>query len=84
MSGIKKEIMTKYFKGYWIIGCANKKQAQEKKGLILWNQVEPKKIIRFFNKILLNIYWVSENREIEKGKDIKTELNQPKARRYKK
>lgn len=60
--------MKKYI-GYYIIGASNKKDAHEKKGLLLWSQTKPSGITRFFNRVLLGIYWIDETQMLEeKGK----------------
>lgn len=56
--------MKKYI-GYYIIGALNKKEAQDKKGLLLWSQTKPSAFNRFFNRVLLGIYWVDETQMLE-------------------
>jgi hypothetical protein len=52
----------KKFKGYYIIGCASKQNAKDKKGLVLWSELVPSKFVQFFDRVLLNIYWINEER----------------------
>jgi hypothetical protein len=59
----------KKFIGYYIIGAANKKEAENEKGLMLWSQVKPSFIKRIFNKFLLGIYWVNKEKILEKKQD---------------
>lgn len=58
--------MKKKFVGYFIIGAATKKEAQEGKGLKAWSTKRPNAFVRFFNKVLLNIRWIDENKEYER------------------
>lgn len=76
--------MNKIFKGYWIIGCKNQSQAEEGKGLLLWNSLKPNFFVRLMNRLLLNIRWVNKEREALKGDSFQTELNSNKVKRYKK
>jgi hypothetical protein len=59
----------KKFIGYYIIGAANKKEAFNEKGLMLWSQVKPSIILRTFNRILLGIYWIDREKIMEKKQD---------------
>lgn len=58
--------MKKKFVGYFIIGAATKEEAQKGKGLKAWSTKRPNAIVRFFNKVLLNIRWVDEIKEYER------------------
>lgn len=58
--------MKKKFVGYFIIGAATKKEAQDGKGLKAWSTKRPNAFVRFFNKVLLNIRWIDENKEYER------------------
>jgi hypothetical protein len=58
--------MKKKFIGYFIIGAATKEEAQKGKGLKAWSTKRPNAIVRFFNKVLLNIRWVDEIKEYER------------------
>ncbi len=57
--------MNKKFVGYFIIGAASKKEAEAGKGLKAWSTKRPNAIVRFFNKVLLNIRWIDETKEHE-------------------
>jgi hypothetical protein len=65
----------KRFIGYYIIGSANKAEAFNEKGLMLWSQSRPSVLQRFFNRILLGIYWVDREKILEKKQDSQ-KLNQ--------
>lgn len=59
----------KKFIGYHILGAGSFEEAQAEKGLLLWSKVKPSGIKRFFNRVLLGIYWVDKERLFEeKGK----------------
>lgn len=65
--------MNKIFKGYYIVGANSKEEAQNKKGMLLWSQKTPSFFVQFFNKLLLNIYWISEERvQTERGSNLNT------------
>lgn len=55
----------KKFSGYFIIGASSEQDAQDEKGLLLWSANKPNAIVRFFNKLLLNVYWVDKEKELE-------------------
>jgi hypothetical protein len=55
----------KKFIGYFIIGASTKKDAYNEKGLLLWSTKKPNAIVRFFNRVLLNIIWVDKERVLE-------------------
>ncbi len=76
----------KKFVGYFIIGAASKEEAQKGAGLILWSQIKPNSVTRFFNKALLNIYWVDKEDYKPVAKEVaeKTKLEFPKHRTYRK
>jgi hypothetical protein len=59
----------KKFKGYYIVGSANREEALLEKGLMLWSQTRPNLIRRVFNRILLGIYWIDKERVLEKKQD---------------
>lgn len=50
----------KKFVGYFIIGAANREDAQKGAGLILWSQLRPNWLVRFLDRSLLNIYWIDK------------------------
>ena len=50
----------KKFAGYFIIGAKKKEEAERGQGLMLWSQKKPNRITRFFNKLLLNMFWVDK------------------------
>jgi hypothetical protein len=60
----------KKFKGYYIIGAINKKEAEEEKGLMLWSQNKPSVLTRFFNRLFLRIYWIDKEKMLEKKQDL--------------
>ncbi len=63
----------KKFIGYHIIGAASRQEAQNEKGLLLWSKNKPSAFRRFFNRVLLGIYWVDKERHFEeKGKTIQS------------
>lgn len=76
----------KKFVGFYIIGAANKEDAQKGAGLLLWSQSKPNFVTRFFNKLLLNIYWVDKKDYKPVAKDaVETQkVEFPKHRTYKK
>jgi len=76
----------KKFVGYFIIGAANREEAQKGAGLVLWSQSKPTFVTRFFNKNLLNIYWVDKEDYKPVAKEVveKTKLEFPKHRTYRK
>lgn len=77
----------KKFVGYFIIGAANKEEAQKGAGLVLWSQTKPNFVTRFFDKRLLNIYWVDKEDYKPVAKEMqeeKTKLEFPKHRTYRK
>jgi hypothetical protein len=77
----------KKFVGYFIIGAANREEAQKGAGLVLWSQTKPNFVTRFFNKRLLNIYWVDKEDYKPVAKEMqaeKTKLEFPKHRTYRK
>ena len=55
----------KKFIGYFIIGAANHKDAFNEKGLLLWSTKKPNVIVRYFNRILLNILWINKTKVLE-------------------
>jgi hypothetical protein len=55
----------KKFIGYFIIGAANYKDAFNEKGLLLWSTKKPNVIVRYFNRILLNILWINKTKVLE-------------------
>lgn len=55
----------KKFVGYFCVGAKNQKDAILGKGLLVWSESKPSKLVRFFNKVLLKIYWVDSLREME-------------------
>ena len=77
----------KKFVGFYIIGAANEEEARKGAGLILWLQKKPNFLARWFDKVLLGIYWVEKEdyeryKLFEKIDEIKVEM--PKRRQYKK
>jgi hypothetical protein len=63
----------KKFIGYFIIGAASKVDAQNEKGMLLWSTHKPNAVVRFFNRVLLKIYWIDKERVLEeKGKRTHT------------
>jgi hypothetical protein len=75
----------KKFIGYYIIGAVNLQEAQEEKGLILWSQKKPSLFVRFFNRVLLGIYWVNKEKMLERKNDNhQTELARYKPAKTKK
>jgi hypothetical protein len=64
----------KIFKGYYIIGTSSKEEAKEGKGMMLWSQKTPSKPVQFFNRILLNIYWVDNERiQLNRGEKLQND-----------
>lgn len=63
--------MTKKFIGYFIIGAATKKEAISGKGLKAWSTKRPNFLVRFFNRLLLNIRWIDEETHIIKKYESK-------------
>lgn len=55
----------KKFIGYFIIGAATKADAVNERGLLLWSTKRPNAIVRFFNKLLLNVQWVDKTKVLE-------------------
>lgn len=76
----------KKFVGFYIIGAANKEEAQKGAGLLLWSQSKPGFITRFFDKVLLNIYWVDKEnyKPAAKENSENQKIEFPKHRTYKK
>jgi hypothetical protein len=82
----------KQFKGYYIIGASNREEAENEKGLLLWSQEKPNRLVRFLDRVLLKIYWVDKVKNLEeRGKtaqssnnsDVKIEMSKlvPKKKR---
>jgi hypothetical protein len=66
----------KKFIGYFIIGASTKRDAYNEKGLLLWSTKKPNAIVKFFNRVLLNIRWVDKEKVLEeKGLRENTENN---------
>jgi hypothetical protein len=66
----------KKFIGYHIIGAATKEDAENEKGLILWSRNKPRRFTRFFNRVLLGIYWVDKEKVFEeRGKTAQSNVN---------
>ena len=77
----------KKFKGYYCIGCSTKDDAIKEKGLLLWSENVPSKFVQFFNRILLNIYWINKKKESTRGDKLQNEntfINKEKPDNYKK
>lgn len=77
----------KKFVGFYIIGAANKEDAQKGAGLLLWSQLKPSWLVRFLDKNLLNIYWIDKEDYKPVAKETvteKTKLEFPKHRTYRK
>jgi hypothetical protein len=76
----------KKFVGFYIIGAANKDDAQKGAGLILWSQVKPCFVTRFFNKLLLNIYWIDKKnyKPVQKETTVDSKIEFPKHKTYRK
>lgn len=55
----------KKFIGYFIIGASSKEEAMNQKGMLLWSTERPNAVTRFFNRVLLKIYWVDKERVLE-------------------
>ena len=55
----------KKFIGYFIIGASTKKDAYNERGLQLWSTKKPNAVVRFFNRVLLNIRWVDKVKVLE-------------------
>lgn len=55
----------KKFIGYFIIGATTKQDAVDERGLLLWSSKKPNAIVRFFNKVLLNIQWIDKTKVLE-------------------
>ena len=55
----------KKFIGYFIIGAANHRDAFNEKGLLLWSTKKPNAIVRYFNRVLLNIIWINKTKVLE-------------------
>lgn len=75
----------KKFVGYFIIGAANREDAQKGAGLILWSQLRPNWLVRFLDRSLLNIYWIDKedyNPGISLPTEEKTKVEFPKHRNY--
>lgn len=76
----------KKFVGYFIIGAVNKEDAQKGAGLILWSQSKPSWLVRFFNKNLLNVYWIDKEdyKPVTTTVSEKSKVEFPKHRTYRK
>lgn len=78
----------KKFVGYFIIGAANREDAQKGAGLILWSQLRPNWLVRFLDRSLLNIYWIDKKDynpvTTVTTAEEKTKVEFPKHRVYKK
>lgn len=75
----------KKFIGYHILGAGSMEEAQAEKGLLLWSKVKPSGIKRFFNRVLLGIYWVDKERELEeKGKTTQSSNSDVEMQRLRK
>ena len=80
----------KKFLGSFIIGATSKQDARSEKGLLLWSTKRPNAIVRFFNRVLLNIYWVDKVKSLEEkgykqSKDGETQMYKvvpPKFNKY--
>lgn len=77
----------KKFKGYYCVGCNTRQDAIDGKGLILWSQKSPTKMIQFFNKLLLNIYWIEKERiQSQRGEKLQntedTTIEKQKVQKY--
>lgn len=76
----------KKFVGYYIIGAANKEDAQKGAGLILWTQHKPNFITRLFDSWLLSIHWVDKKdyKPVPKEEITDTKMEFPKHKTYRK
>lgn len=75
----------KKFIGYHILGAGSIEEAQAEKGLLLWSKVKPSGLKRFFNRVLLGIYWVDKERHFEeKGKTVQSTNSDVEMQRLKK
>ncbi len=77
----------KKFKGYYCIGCSTKEDAINGKGLLLWSENIPSKFVQFTNRVLLNIYWIYNEKESTRGEKLQNEntsINKEKPDNYKK
>ncbi len=79
----------KKFKGYFCVGAVSREAAKEGKGMVLWSQSKPSKFIQFTNRILLNIYWIDEERtQLQRGEKLQkspnTEVSKDTPDKYKK
>jgi hypothetical protein len=75
----------KKFVGYYIIGAYNEEEAQKGAGLLLWSQKKPNFVTRFFDKLLLNIYWIDKENYTPVEKVIQEQkVEFPRHRVYKK
>lgn len=74
----------KTYKGYLIIGATCAEDAQNEKGLMLWSTTKPNILVRFLNRILLNIYWVDKERTAVTTKESNPDVQFNKARWEKK
>lgn len=68
---------TKKFAGFIIIGAQSKQEAKIEKGLVLWLPKKPNSWVRFWNRLLLGIYWVDKEQTlvIKPSNPIITEKN---------
>jgi hypothetical protein len=69
----------KKFIGYFIIGAVSKEDARSEKGLLLWSAKRPNALVRFFNRVLLNVHWVDRVKVLEEkgykpSKDGETQM----------
>ena len=68
------------FAGFYIVGASDRKDAERGKGLILCSHKKPGIVTRFFDRVLLSIYWVDKNvYEVHKKKieDLNEHLKSP-------
>lgn len=55
----------KKFVGFLIMGAVSQEEAALKKGLVLWLPHKPSAWTRFWNRLLLKIYWVDQEELLE-------------------
>jgi hypothetical protein len=76
--------MNKNYVGYFIIGATNADDAENEKGLMLWSTTKPSGLVRFLNRMLLNIYWVDKERNAVTTKETNPDVQFNKVRWEKK
>lgn len=66
---------SKQFIGYLVLGARNIEEAKLEKGLLIWLQHKPSKWVRFWNRVLLGIFWIDKVKVL----DVKNDSTAQKA-----